>query len=262
MAIDIKLTAFEGPLDLLLLLIEKNKVDIYDIPIASITDQYLEYVDMMKTKNLDVLSDFLVMASTLLDIKARMLLPVEEDENGEDIDPRTELVQQLIEYREYKLLAQELRTHYDTKEDVFFRDESIPDSVKNFKPKPDMDSLLEDVTLLHLQTVFESVLKRKEDSIDPIRSGFGKIERETVRISEKLTKVLSYGKEKKKFSFRALLEEAHTRSDVVVTFLACLELIKIGQLFVAQEETLGDIQLTWNDACEANLSKEELEQYD
>jgi len=262
MAIDIKLTAFEGPLDLLLLLIEKNKVDIYDIPIASITDQYLEYVDAMKTENLDVLSDFLVMASTLLDIKSRMLLPVEEDENGDDIDPRTELVQQLIEYREYKLLAQELKNQYEAPDDVFYREESLPEMVKNFKPRPDMDSLLEDVTLLHLQTVFEQVLKRKEDSIDPIRSSFGKIEKETVRISEKLSHVLTLGAQKKRFSFRELLEEAATKSDVVVTFLACLELIKIGQLFVLQEENGGEIDLTWNDECEANLSKEELEQYD
>ena len=109
MSIDIKLTAYEGPLDLLLLLIEKNKVDIYDIPIAKITDQYLEYVEELKAQNLDTLSDFLVVAATLLDIKARMLLPKEEDENGDEIDPRTELVEQLIEYQEFKLMARELK---------------------------------------------------------------------------------------------------------------------------------------------------------
>ena len=107
-AITYKLEHFEGPLDLLLHLIEKNKIDIYDIPIADITAQYLEYVRQMEREDLNIVSEFLVMAATLLDIKARMLLPREVDEEGEEIDPRAELVERLLEYKRYKLLADEL----------------------------------------------------------------------------------------------------------------------------------------------------------
>ena len=108
MAISYKLEKFEGPLDLLLHLIEKNKVDIYDIPIVEITQQYLDYVSRMEREDLNVVSDFLVMAATLLDIKSRMLLPVEEEEEGDEEDPRAELVARLLEYKRYKMMAQEL----------------------------------------------------------------------------------------------------------------------------------------------------------
>ncbi|MBR1451788.1 MAG: segregation/condensation protein A, partial [Lachnospiraceae bacterium] len=109
MAINVKLEKFEGPLDLLLHLIEKNKVDIYDIPIALITDQYLEYLKQMEIEDLNVMSEFLVMAATLLDIKARMLLPAEINEDGEEEDPRAELVEKLIEYKMYKYMSFELK---------------------------------------------------------------------------------------------------------------------------------------------------------
>ncbi len=109
MAIEVKLEAFEGPLDLLLHLIEKNKVDIYDIPIAMITDQYMEYIDEAKSRDLSIMSEFLVMAATLLDIKCRMLLPKEVDEEGEEIDPRAEMVRQLLEYKMYKYMSLQLK---------------------------------------------------------------------------------------------------------------------------------------------------------
>ena len=109
MGIPVKLEAFEGPLDLLLHLIEKNKINIYDIPIVEITDQYMEYIRQMKTESLDVMSEFLVMAATLLDIKSRMLLPPEVTEEGEEIDPREELVEKLLEYKMYKYMSFELR---------------------------------------------------------------------------------------------------------------------------------------------------------
>lgn len=109
MELSYKLEKFEGPLDLLLHLIEKNKVNIYDIPIAEITDQYMEYVRQMDEENLDVVSEFLVMAATLLDIKARMLLPKEVNEEGEEEDPRAELVMRLLEYKKYRLMSEELK---------------------------------------------------------------------------------------------------------------------------------------------------------
>ena len=108
MAISVKLEAFEGPLDLLLHLIEKNKIDIYDIPIVEITAQYLDYIRQMQREDMNVMSEFLVMAATLIDIKCKMLLPKEVDEEGEEIDPRAELVQRLLEYKRYRLMADEL----------------------------------------------------------------------------------------------------------------------------------------------------------
>lgn len=262
MSLEFKLDAFEGPLDLLLLLIEKDKVDIYDIPIARIADQYMEYVAEMEAQNLDTLSDFLVLAATLLDIKARMLLPKEEDENGEEIDPRTELVEQLIEYQEFKLMARELGDQYVKMSDYFYKKSTIPKEVEQYRPTPDMDELLEDVTLEKLQSVFEMVMKKREDSYDEIRGNFGTIEKDPVRISDKLEHVLDFGKRTGKFSFRALLMEQPTRAEIVVTFLACLELIKIGQITVNQETVGGEIELQWNDACDVEISKEDIEQYD
>ncbi|HCE78715.1 MAG TPA: segregation/condensation protein A, partial [Lachnospiraceae bacterium] len=121
MAIEVKLQAFEGPLDLLLHLIEKNKIDIYDIPIAEITDQYLEYVRQMDHEDLDTTSEFMLMAATLIDIKCRMLLPREVNEEGEEEDPRDELVRQLLEYKEYKLLSMKLRDYMENAGDVVTR---------------------------------------------------------------------------------------------------------------------------------------------
>ncbi len=262
MSLEFRLEAFEGPLDLLLLLIEKNKVDIYDIPIAEIADQYMAYVEEMESEDLDVLSDFLLMASTLLDIKARMLLPKEKDEDGEEIDPRTELVERLLEYQEFRLRAAELRERYQNAEDSFFRDTVLPEDVLLYKPPTDYEELLKDVTPERLRSIFEMVAKRREDSIDPERSRFGNIRKDPVRLSEKLSHVMTLGKERKHFSFRELLEEDRTRQGVVVTFLACLELIRIGQISVSKKKAADDIFLDWNEDCDTSLTLEDMKQYD
>lgn len=175
--ISYKLEHFEGPLDLLLHLIEKNKVNIYDIPIAEITNQYLEYVRNMEREDLNVVSEFLVMAATLLDIKARMLLPKEVDEEGEEIDPRAELVQRLLEYKTYRLMADELARREDGADRLLYKSPTIPPEVAKYEPPVDLDSLLDGLTLAKLKRVFEQVMKRKEDKVDPIRSNFGTIRR-------------------------------------------------------------------------------------
>ena len=211
--LDFKLDAFEGPLDLLLQLIEKDKVDIYDIPISSITDQYLNYVAKMSEEDLGTLSDFLVMASTLLDIKARMLLPKETDEEGEEIDPRAELARRLQEYKEYKRVSQELGNWYQECEGIFYKEESIPEELLTERPKPDLDKLMGGISEEMLRDVFLSVLQRTKDRVDERHSDFGKIEREPVRIADKLSYVLKYGKKKKIFSFRSLLSKQKTRQE-------------------------------------------------
>ena len=157
--ISYKLEHFEGPLDLLLHLIEKNKVNIYDIPIAEITNQYLEYVRNMEREDLNVVSEFLVMAATLLDIKARMLLPKEVDEEGEEIDPRAELVQRLLEYKTYRLMADELARREDGADRLLYKSPTIPPEVAKYEPPVDLDSLLDGLTLAKLKRVFEQVPK-------------------------------------------------------------------------------------------------------
>ena len=175
--LSVKLQVFEGPLDLLLHLIDKNKVNIYDIPIVEITNQYMEYMKAMDKADLDLVSDFLVMAATLLDIKSRMLLPAEVNEDGEEEDPRQELVERLLEYKMYKYMAGELKDRQVDAERLFFKPETIPEEVAKYRPPVDLDELLSDVTLVKLNRVFQAVLKRQEDKIDPVRSRFGRIER-------------------------------------------------------------------------------------
>lgn len=137
-----KLDVFEGPLDLLLQLIEKNKIDIYDIPIAEITEQYLDYVNRLEEEDLDIVSDFLVMAATLLEIKSRMLLPRELDEEGEEIDPRAELVERLLEYKKYKYISRILREKEEDADRVFYGSGAMPEEVLRYMPPLDLTELL------------------------------------------------------------------------------------------------------------------------
>ncbi len=262
MKLSVKLDTFEGPLDLLLHLIDKNKVSIYDIPIAQITDQYMEYVRQMEKEDLDLVSDFLVMAATLLSIKAKMLLPAEKDEEGEEIDPREELVARLVEYKLYKSMAQELKDLYLDADRSLYKTPTVPKEVAAYEEPVDLDRLLDGITLQKLQDVFQMVMRRQMDKIDPIRSKFGNIKRDPVRLSDKLGYIFDYAKAHRRFSFQQLLESQHTKTDVVVTFLACLELIKIGRLLVNQGETFARIDLTWNEDCPNQITKEDMEQYD
>lgn len=243
MELEVKLQAFEGPLDLLLHLIEKNKVDIYDIPIVEITEQYLDYVSKMPKDDLDLASEFLVMAATLIDIKSRMLLPKEIDENGEEIDPRAELVEKLIEYKMYKYAAVELRDMQVYAGKSMYKQPTVPEEVSKYEPPVNLDSLLADVDLNKLNDIFQMVLKRQVDKIDPVRSKFGKIEMEEVSLPDKISYVSTTVKKRKKCKFKQLLEEAHSKVEVIVSFLAILELIKVGEIEVRQDETFGEIYI-------------------
>lgn len=241
-----KLEAFEGPLDLLLHLIEKNKIDIYDIPIVEITAQYLEYVDAMDKEDLDLVSEFLVMAATLLDIKARMLLPKEVDEEGNEEDPRAELVERLLEYRKYKCMSEELRDMSVGSEKNVCKAPTIPAEVSHYKPPVDLDELLQDVNVLRLKTIFDDVMRRQENLIDPVRSKFGKIEKETIQISDRITYVKKAVIKGGRHSFRSLLRQGATKTEIVVTFLAILELIKTGDIFLTEDSTRDDFILEGN----------------
>lgn len=256
MTISYKLENFEGPLDLLLHLIEKNKVNIYDIPIVLITRQYLEYVNQMETEDLNVVSDFLVMAATLLDIKSRMLLPAEVNEDGEEEDPRAELVARLLEYKKYRYMAAKLQDQEQDAERVFYKGPTVPKEVACYEPPVDLDQLLDGLTLARLQEVFHQVMKRRDDKIDPIRSSFGTIKKEPVSLGEKIVSVLSYMKSHHKFHFRSMLERQGDKIEVVVTFLAVLELMKIGRIHLVQESIYDDMYI---EAVETDGSAQELD---
>ncbi|MCD7867760.1 MAG: segregation/condensation protein A [Clostridiales bacterium] len=243
MAIPVKLNVFEGPLDLLLHLIEKNKIDIYDIPIVEITDQYMEYIRAMEEEDLGVMSEFMVMAATLLDIKCRMLLPKEVSPEGEEEDPRAELVEKLLEYKMYKYMSYELKDRMEDSAGVFYRAPDIPKEVLKYRPEVNPSQLLDGLTLEKMNTVFQSVVRRREDRIDPIRSRFGKIEKEEVSLSEKMLQMKEYAMTHRFFSFRTLIEGQSSRIQRIVTFLSILELMKVGYIHASQEQPFDDIEI-------------------
>lgn len=244
MALEVKLQVFEGPLDLLLHLIDKNKIDIYDIPIVTITEQYLEYIRAMDKEDMEVTSEFLVMAATLIDIKCRMLLPAEVNEDGEEEDPRAELVEKLLEYKMYKHMSYELGRRQDMAELAFFRSKALPKDLDDYEVLPTLDEIIGDNDLRRLNEIFQEILKRQEDKVDPIRSQFGEIEREEIDLDQKQLYVRAYIREHGRFSFRQLLEKQASKSEIIVTFLVILEEMKQGEIMIEQEETFGDIIIT------------------
>ncbi|MEG1847245.1 MAG: segregation/condensation protein A [Lachnospiraceae bacterium] len=244
MVISVKLQAFEGPLDLLLHLIDKNKIDIYDIPIVDITEQYLAYIKQMPTEDMDMMSEFLVMAATLLDIKCRMLLPKEKNEEGEEEDPRAELVQKLLEYKVYKYMSYELKDRQMDADRTLYKPPTLPKEIADYRPPVDYEELLGELTLNKLNLIFKSVVKKQIDKIDPIRSKFGQLEKDVVNIDDKMLYVTNYAEKHKQFSFRTLLEEQADKMEVIVTFLVILELMKLGKIVIAQEALFDDIMIT------------------
>ena len=234
---------FDGPLDLLLSLIEKNKYSIFDIPITEITRQYLEYVEKLKEKDMDIISEFLLMAATLLEIKTKMLLPREKDEQGEEIDPRKELVERLIQYKKYRMLADELADAGDEAARFVYKEETLPAEVKEYVPPIDLDKFLNGVTAESLGRILEEVLKRKEYRADTERADFGVIRKERMPLGRRIRSLVKYARKKRTFSFKEMLEANYTREDVVVSFLAVLELMKMGRIEAAQKDD-GDIALT------------------
>ena len=254
MAIPVKLPVFEGPLDLLMHLIEKNKIDIYDIPIVEITDQYLEYVHQMDHEDMDVTSEFLVMAATLLDIKSRMLLPREKDEETgeEEGDPREELVRRLLEYKMYKYMSEELAVCREQAGVRYFRAQDLPKEVRTYQPPIDYEDLLKGTDLKKLEKVFGEVLRRKKSRRDPIRSGFGKIRREEVNIDTKTLYIRAYLQAHPRTEFRALLESQESKEEVIVTFLILLELMKNQKVHIVQDSICGKILIESSETGEHN----------
>jgi segregation and condensation protein A len=227
----VQLEIFEGPLDLLLHLIKKNEVSITDIPIATITEQYLATLDVMQTFNLDVAGEFLVMAATLIHIKSRMLLPMADDEDDEEegTDPREELVRRLLEYQRFKDAADQLERRELLTRDVFVRSVAPAEEV----PAPGF----REVSVFELLTALKRVLDRlPKDAVHEVM-----LEKITMR--EKMTLLLDQLRTQGKILFESLFAEVTTRMEVVVTFLAMLELVKVRAIRIFQEEATGPIQI-------------------
>ncbi len=241
MEIEYKLNVFEGPLDLLLHLIEKNKVDIYDIPIVTITEQYLDYVSEMQEQDMDVMSEFLMMAGTLLQIKSKMLLPKEETEEEEEEDPRTELVRRLLEYKMYKYAALELKDMELDASHSFYKKPTIPKEVEEYREEVDPAELVDGLTLNKLNDIFQSIMRKQVDKIDPIRSKFGTIEKEEINIEDRMVQIREEVRGLKGINFRTLLESQPTRMNIIITFMSVLELMKVGAITIRQEKIFGEI---------------------
>ena len=227
----VQLEIFEGPLDLLLHLIKKNEVSISDIPIATITEQYLATLEVMQAFNLDVAGEFLVMAATLIHIKSRMLLPLTdaEDDEEEGADPREELMRRLLEYQRFKDAADQLERREVLTRDVFVRSVAPAEEV----PAPGF----REVSVFELLTALKQVLDRlPKDVVHEVM-----LDKITVR--EKMTLLLDHLRAQGKTLFESLFAEVKTRMEVVVTFLAMLELVKVRAIRIFQEEATGPIQI-------------------
>ncbi len=238
---NVKIDAFEGPLDLLLHLINRLEIDIYDIPVAEITEQYLLYIHTMKDLQLDVASEFLVMAATLLAIKSKMLLPKHEEENlDEDMeiemqeDPLEELVERLVEYRKYKEAASDLKTLEDERSQIFTK---APSDLSDFASKEKQYTKDDAVSLYDMLGAFQKLLRRKKLQ-KPMST---KITKQEIPIQTRMTEILSellnFKGRKSFFDLFPYPDRGH----VVITFLAILELMKRKEIYVEQEQNFADI---------------------
>ena len=230
----VKLEVFEGPLDLLLYLIKRDEIDIYDIPIEHITKQYLGYLDAFKVLNLDVAGEFVVMAATLIYIKSRSLLPVHQqppEEGAEEEDPRWELVRQLLEYKKFKDAAAHLGEREALQDSIFSR---VPETPEFQGERP-----IAEVSIFDLINAFQKILKRVNKTED-LREIF----EENFTVSDKIDFVLKMTVTGIALRFSELFATAASRTEIVVTFLALLELIRLKQIRISQSEPFAEIELT------------------
>lgn len=226
----VKVPVFEGPLDLLLHLIKQDKIDIYDIPIAQITGQYLRYIEIMKELNLEIASEFLVMAATLIYIKSRMLLPPDETiETEEQEDPRAGLVQKLLEYQAFKEASATLRERESIWTNVFAREPAKADDLAA-EPEP----YLFEVNVFDLVGAFQKMLKKAPPEAISIS-------RETLTVKDKIAFILEKMEEEHTTRFDSLFSEDGSRVELIVTFLALLEILRLGLVRAYQEAEFGTL---------------------
>ncbi len=239
MSVQFKLESFEGPLDLLLHLIEKSEVDIYNIPVSEITDQYMAYLETMQELELEITSEFLVMAATLLSLKSRMLLPkppvveMETDDVEDGTDPRAELVQKLLEYRKYKEIAEYLRDKELTRSLIFSRE---PEDLTPYMPTVP-ENPVKGLHVADLVIAFQKALRKAAS-----RDAVAKIRRDEISVKDRMKEVVFMLREKGgRLLFSKLFDYDMTRDEIVVTFLALLELMKIKKVSCYQHRLFDDI---------------------
>jgi segregation and condensation protein A len=245
----VKLEIFEGPLDLLLYLIKKDEIDIYDIPISHITEQYLAYLELMQELDISVAGDFLVMASTLIYIKSKLLLPPEPKVGGEEDlseDPRAELVERLLEYQKFKSAAQLLYSRGEIESACFTRGPLESDN-----SNPEVSA-----TVFDILRVFRDILKRAEAKIEM------EIARDEMTVAEKLTQIHAMLEVLQKINVRELFEMARSKRELIITFLALLELVKEWKIYLTQSELFGDIFARKRDEAPQDIEEEPVEQSD
>lgn len=236
----VQLDTFKGPFDLLVRLIEKNEIDIYDIPIAKLTYQYLEAIRQIPP-DMDEMSEFLVMAATLLEIKSRMLLPRPSKINEEEEeDPRESLVRQLIAYKHCQELAEALKGIESSGKRLFKKAE-YPLMANKVSLSP--EERLTGVTIDRMWEIFTDVVQRQSLKVDTVRHNFGTVARDRYTITDKVKQIKSYLRTNKKLLLSELFEDCSTRSECVVIFLALLEMIKLKQVTVCQENLFDEIEV-------------------
>ncbi len=243
--ITVRLDAFEGPLDLLYHLIQKNELDIYDIPIAVLTDQYLAYLDAAEDRSMDGMSAFLVMAATLLEIKSKMLLPKPKKEaelaEAEAEDPRAELVARLLEYKKIKDVTSEWKLRAEQAAQILYKPQDA--AVKKLKQaaEGELEQFMMGITLDDLYHAFQDVMQRKDNRIDHVRSSFRSVERDLFTIEDKMEFLQDLLILQPKITFFDIFRRQTKKIEMVVTFLALLEMMKQKQVIVTQNTTFGEI---------------------
>jgi segregation and condensation protein A len=230
----IKLDKFEGPLDLLLFFIKRDELDIYDIPISKITGEFLEYVNLIKMLDLEVAGDFILMASTLMHIKVRMLLPREIDEKGEEIDPRADLIAALLEYKKYKEMSEELSYFESAQRKVSFRGNF---SLDNKESPPEYDTLLKNITIFDLAKAF----KRAIEGLKP--QPVHEIKKINISVEEQVQYILDRLDAEIEIHFLSLVENMREKIRIVITFVALLELTKNGRVIIKESPDFNEFIL-------------------
>lgn len=237
MSINIKIDAFEGPLDLLLHLIRKAEVDIYDIPIAKITDQYISYLKEMEELDLDIASEFLVMAATLVEIKSKMLLPKKKkEEELEEEDPRLELIEKLIEYKKYKEFAESLKD-IDESTAIYFKAPEIIDDIEN------KEVFFKNITVENLMIAFKKIMDNYDNRHKSEERVYENISSDEYKIEDKMEFILSLLKKNSKVYFNEFFLHSKSKMEIIVTFIAMLELIKLREIIVYQINNFDNITI-------------------
>ena len=238
----VKLENFEGPLDLLLYFIKRDKIDIYDIPISKITKEYIDTINRAKKLNVGIAGEFILMASMLTRLKTRMLLPRKEDEEGLEIDdPRSVLVDQLVQYKTFKNIANQLRTIQNNNKDIFYRPNDI--HLSDIERSP--TEFLREVSLFDISKIFKEALSNA-----PIDDSFY-LERQTLSLTDQRQFIISNFDKKGILLLNKLVKKLNNKLEIIVTFLALLEMIKTGEIICKQNDIFGQIEIKLNITAKA-----------